>query len=143
MKIKIYILFILLGLIPATYLLFLTLLFGWYTLSEINLSNFPDSILILFCFSFGISGYLGLLSLLRGLQKRYHKLNLILLGLGLLGYILFVSFTCPKGAWKRMLFDDRNLVERLVGMLPNIVSLTFALLIILKMYKEKNENKFY
>ena len=87
---KLYILFVLLGLVPATYWLFLTLIFGWFTLSEINLSNLTDSILILFCFSFGICGYLGLLSILRGLQKRFYKLNLILLGLGLLGYILFL-----------------------------------------------------
>ena len=136
---KLYILFVLLGLIPATYLLFLTLLFGWFTLLEINLSNLFDKIPILFCFSLGIFGYLGLLSILRGLQKRYYKLNLMLLGFGLLGNILFISLIGTKGAWKRVLFGEGDIVEWLTGMLPNIISLTFIVLILTKIYKEKNE----
>ncbi len=136
---KLYILFVLLGLIPATYLLFLTLLFGWFILLEINLSNLLDKIPILFCFSLGICGYLGLLSILRGLQKRYYKLNLMLLGFGLLGNILFVSFIGTKGAWKRVLFGEGDIVEWFVGMSPNFISLTFIILILTKMYKEKNE----
>lgn len=139
MKKGLYILFVLLGLVPATYLLFLTLIFGWFTLSEINLSNLTDSILILFCFSLGICGYLGLLSTLRGLQKQYYKLNLMLLGLGLLGYILFVSFIGTNGAWERVFFGDGNLGERLIGILPNVSSLAFIVLILTKMYNEKNE----
>ena len=136
---KLYILLVLLGLIPATYLLFLTLLFGWFTLSEINLSNLLDKIPILFCFSSGICGYLGLLSILRGLQKRYNKLNLMLLLLGLLGYILFVSFIGTKGAWERVLFGDGNIGEWLIGILPNVISLIFIVWILTKMYKQKNE----
>lgn len=136
---KLYILFVLLGLIPATYLLFLTLLFGWFILLEINLSNLLDKIPILFCFSLGICSYLGLLSILRGLQKRYYKLNLMLLGFGLLGNILFVSFIGTKGAWKRVLFGEGDIVEWFVGMSPNFISLTFIILILTKMYKEKNE----
>ncbi|MGL2962715.1 hypothetical protein ACSVH2_02710 [Flavobacterium sp. RSB2_4_14] len=136
---KFYILFVLLGLIPATYWLFLTLLFGWLTLSEINLSNLLDEIPILFCFSLGICGYLGLLSMLRGLQKRYYKLNLMLLGSGLLGNILFISYVGTKGAWERVLFGDGNIGEWLIGILPNVISLTFIVWILTKMYKEKNE----
>jgi hypothetical protein len=136
---KLYILFVLLGLIPATYLLFLTLLFGWFILLEINLSNLLDKIPILFCFSLGICGYLVLLSILRGLQKRYYKLNLMLLGFGLLGNILFVSFIGTKGAWKRVLFGEGDIVEWFVGMSPNFISLTFIIFILTKMYKEKNE----
>ena len=134
---KFYILFVLLGLIPATYWLFLTLLFGWLTLSEINLSRLLDKIPILFCFSLGICNYLGLLSILRGLQKRYFKLNLMLLGFGLLGNILFVSYFGTKGAWKRVLFGEGNLGEWLLYILPNIVSLTFVIFILIKMYNEK------
>ena len=135
---KLYILFVLLGLIPATYLLFWTLLFGWIALSEINLSNLLDKIPILFCFSLGICGYLGLLSTLRGLQKRYYNLNLMLLGFGLLGNILFLSFI-GAGVWKRVLFGDGNILEWLIIMSPNFISLTFIIFILSKMYNEKNE----
>ncbi len=136
---KLYILFVLLGLIPATYLLFLTLLFGWLVLSEINLSNLLDEIPILFCFSLGICGYLGLLSTLRGLQKRYYKLNLMLLGFGLLGNILFISLIGTKGAWKRVIFGEGDIVEWFVGILPNIISLILIVLILSKIYKDRNE----
>jgi hypothetical protein len=135
---KLYILFVLLGLIPATYLLFWTLLFGWIALSEINLSNLLDKIPILFCFSLGICGYLGLLSTLRGLQKRYYKLNLMLLGFGLLGNILFISLI-GAGVWKRVLFGDGNILEWFIIMSPNFISLTFIIFILSKMYNEKNE----
>ncbi len=135
---KLYILFVLLGLIPATYLLFWTLPFGWIALSEINLSNLLDKIPILFCFSLGICGYLGLLSTLRGLQKRYYKLNLMLLGFGLLGNILFISLI-GAGAWKRVLFGEGNILEWFIIMSPNFISLTFIIFILSKMYNEKNE----
>lgn len=88
----------------------------------------------------GISGYLGLLSLLRGLKKRYFKLNLILLGLGLLGFNMFLFFDEEMASvWRRILSGKGNLEQWLLYMLPNIVSLTFVIFISVKMYNEKNE----
>jgi hypothetical protein len=63
----------------------------------------------------------------------------MLLGFGLLGNILFVSFIGTKGAWKRVLFGEGDIVEWFVGISPNFISLTFIILILTKMYKEKNE----
>ena len=130
-----YILFVLSGLIPATYLLFLTIFFGGVILLEMNKIDLTD-LLILLCFLFGICGYLGLLSLLRGLQEKFYKTNLILLGTGFLGFFLFTTFIGQKRAWE-WIFNIEEIDEWLVFMLPNIVSLTFIALILIKMFERK------
>ena len=129
-----YILFLLLGLIPATFLLFMILVSGIFGIA------LSGKIIYLIQILLGISGYLGLLSLLRGLKKRYFKLNLILLGLGLLGFNMFLFFDEEMaGVWKRILSGKGNLEQLLLYMLPNIVILTFVIFILIKMYNEKNE----
>ncbi|SEH99979.1 hypothetical protein SAMN02927937_02646 [Paenimyroides aquimaris] len=132
-----YILFVLSGLIPATYLLFLTLLYGGVILLEMNKIDLTD-LLILLCFAFGICGYLGLLSLLRGLQEKYYKTNLILLGLGIIGFFIFMTFIgqAPAREW---IFNIEEIDEWLVFMLPNIVSLTFIALILTRITMNKIE----
>lgn len=88
----------------------------------------------------GISGYLGLLSLLRGLKKKYFKLNLILLILGLLGFNMFLFFDQEmESVWKRIVSGKANIEQWLLFILPNIVSLTFIILISIKIYNERNE----
>ena len=89
----------------------------------------------------GISGYLGFLSLLRGLKEQYYKLNLILLGLGLFGFNMFLFFDEEMaGVCKRMLSGERNVDEwLLVFLLPNIVSLFFIIFISIKLYDHRNK----
>jgi hypothetical protein len=130
-----YILFVLLGLIPASFLLFMILVSGIFGFA------LSGKIIYLFGMLLGISGYLGFLSLLRGLKEQYYKLNLILLGLGLFGFNMFLFFDQEMaGVWKRTLSGERNLDEwLLLFLLPNIVSLIFIVLILSKMYEERNE----
>lgn len=134
MKKGYYILFLLLGIIPATFLLIMILISGVFGAALSGKISYIIQML------FGISGYLGLLSLLRGLKKRYFKLNLILLGLGLLGFNMFLFFDEEMaGVWKRILSGEGNLAQWLLYLLPNIISLTFVMLISIKMYSEENE----
>ena len=135
MKKAYYILFVLLGLIPASFLLFMILasgIFGFALSGKII--YFVEMLL-------GISGYLGFLSLLRGLKEQYYKLNLILLGLGLFGFNMFLFFDEEMaGVCKRMLSGERNVDEwLLVFLLPNIVSLFFIIFISIKLYDHRNE----
>ncbi|WP_310559014.1 hypothetical protein [Flavobacterium sp.] len=130
-----YTLFVLLGLIPATFLIFMILVSGIFGFA------LSGKIIYLVQMLLGISGYLGFLLLLRGLKEQYYKLNLILLGLGLFGFNMFLFFDEEMaGVWKRMLSGKRNLDEwLLVFLLPNIVSLIFVIFISIKMYNIKNE----
>ena len=129
-----YILFLLLGLTPATFLVFMILV------SSIFGVALTGKIIYLIQIFLGITGYLGLLSLLRGLKKRYFKLNLILLGLGLIGFNMFLFYDQEmEVVWKRVFSGEANLEQYLLYVLPNIVSLTFMIIISIKMYKDKNE----
>ena len=134
MKKVYYILFLSLALIPATFLLLMILISGVFGFS------LSGKIIYLIQILLSISGYLGLLSLLRGLQKRYYKLNLILLGLGLLGFNMFLFFDEEmSGVWKRIISGEGNLAQLLLYLLPNIVSMTFIVLILIKVNKQINE----
>lgn len=129
-----YFLFILLGFIPASFLLFMILVSGFFgfTLSR--------KFFYLFEMLLGISGYLGFLSLLRGLKKQFYKLNLILLGLGLFGFNMFLFFDEEMAGVLTSYLSGKRYVDGwlLVFMLPNIVSLIFIIVISTKMYKERN-----
>ena len=135
MKKAYYIIFVLLGLIPASFLLFMILVSGIFGFA------LSGKIIYLVEMLLGISGYLGFLSLLRGLKEQYYKLNLILLGLGLFGFNMFLFFDEEMaGVWKGILSGKRNVDEwLLVFLLPNIVSLFFVIIISIKLYNEKNE----
>jgi hypothetical protein len=128
-------LFVLLGLIPARFLLFMILVSGIFGFA------LSGKMIYLFEMLLGISGYLGYLSLLRGLKEQYYKLNLILLGLGFFGFNMFLFFDQEMaGVCKRTLSGERNIDQwLLVFLLPNIVSLIFIVVISSKMYKERNE----
>ena len=130
-----YISFLLLGIIPATFLLFLILVSGVFGFA------LSGKFIYIIQLLFGLSGYLGLLSLLRGLKKQHFKLNLILLGLGLFGFNMFLFFDKEmSGVWKRILSGKANLDQWfLIYFSPNVIILIFIILILAKMYKEKNE----
>jgi hypothetical protein len=129
-----YILFILLGIIPATFLLIMILISGIFGAA---LSGKISYLIQMFL---GISGYLGLISLLRGLKKKYYKLNLILLGLGFLGFNMFLFFDEEMTNLARRILSGKGSLEQLsLYVFPNIVILTFVVIISIKMYNEKNE----
>lgn len=131
MKKRYYIFFLLLGIIPATLLLFMILISGVFGFA------LSGKIIYIIEIFFGISGYLGLLSLLHGLKKEYFTLNLILLTLGLIGFNTFLFFDEEMiGVWKRILLGKGNLGQWLLYLLPNIVSLTFIMFISIKIYTE-------
>ena len=134
MKKGYYILFLLIGIIPATFLLIMILISGVFGASLSGKISYIIQMLL------GISGYLGLLSLLRGLKKRYLKLNLILLGSGLLGFNMFLLFDEEMtSVWKKIISGKGTLEQLSIYLLPNIVILTFVILISIKMYNVKNE----
>jgi hypothetical protein len=129
-----YILFILLGIIPATFLLIMILISGIFGAA---LSGKISYLIQMFL---GISGCLGLISLLRGLKKKYYKLNLILLGLGFLGFNMFLFFDEEMTNLARRILSGKGSLEQLsLYVFPNIVILTFVFIISIKMYNEKNE----
>jgi hypothetical protein len=135
MKKAYYIIFVLLGLIPASFLLFMILVSGIFGFA------LSGRIIYLVEMLLGISGYLGLLSLLRGLKEQYYKLNLILLGLGFFGFNIFLFFDEEmSGVWKGFLSGKRNLDGWvLLFLLPNIISLISVIFISIKIYNNKNE----
>ncbi len=129
-----YILFILLGIIPATFLLIMILISGIFGAA---LSGKISYLIQMFL---GISGCLGLISLLRGLKKKYYKLNLILLGLGFIGFNMFLFFDEEMTNLSRRILSGKGSLEQLsLYVFPNIVILTFVFIISIKMYNEKNE----
>lgn len=129
-----YKLFILLGLIPESFLLFMILASGIFGFA------LSGKIIYLIQIFLSISGYLGLILLFQGLKKRYFKLNLTLIGLGLLGFNMFLFFDEEMtNVGRRILSGEGNLEQYLLYILPNIVSMTFFIVISIKMYNEKNE----
>ena len=101
-------LFILSGLLPATFLLGLTILFLPDMIK--NLSLELVEIFMVLSMIFGICGYIGLLlSLLPKLEHKY-LLKFTLLILGLIGSVTFTTITGGKRAWTWVLsieeFDE-------------------------------------
>lgn len=134
MKKGYYILFLLLGLIPATFLFFMILICGIFGF------GLSGKVFYLIEMILATSGYLGFLSLFRGLKKQYFKLNLILLVLGLIGFNMFLFLDEEmESVRRRILSDNWSLAQLLLFILPNIISLTFVVVILIKMYNDKNE----
>jgi hypothetical protein len=129
-----YILFLLLGIIPATFLLIMILISGIFGAALSGKISYLIQIFL------GISGYLGLVSLLRGMKKKYYKLNLILLGLGFLGFNMFLFFDEEMTNISRRILSGKGSLEQLsLYIFPNIVILTFVIMISIKMVNEINE----
>lgn len=134
MKKSYYILFLLLGIIPATFLLFMILISGIFGFGLSGKSIYVIQMVL------AISGYLGLLSLLRGLKTKYFKLNLILLILGLIGFNMFLFFDEEMASVrKNILSYNVSLTQLLLFVLPNIVIMLFVIVILIKMRSRKNE----
>jgi hypothetical protein len=123
MKGYLKIFFILSGLLPATFLLGLTLFF----LPDLikNLSLELDEIFMVLSMIFGICGYIGLLlSLLPKFQSKY-LLKLIFLVLGIIGSVTFTTIAGGKRAWTWVL-NIEEFDEWIIWVWPLIVSIVLV-----------------
>ena len=129
-----YILYIILisALIPATWMLGLTFLGIYFAIPNAEFSF--GSILTICSMLMGIGGYLGLLLLLKGLYKTNHKKKLILLTIGLIGFLIFMIYVSPRNFTEWFLEYD---LENMIGKWPLIVSLIFSGLLINDLIKNK------
>jgi hypothetical protein len=113
-------LFILSGLLPATFMLVLTFLFLPNLIK--NLSFEVVEILMLFSMILGICGYIGLLiSLLSKLEYKY-LLKFTLLVLGIIGSVTFTTIAGGKRAWAWVL-NIEEFDEWIIWVWPIIVSI--------------------
>lgn len=114
------------GIVPATYLFSITLLFLYLFITDRNIGF--SEIIMIFCFLCGICGYIGLITTLKGLHKTKHIQKLIFLTLGLIGFVIFVNYSGMNNFWKWILYFEEP-GEWLIIMLPLIVSGIFLVLI--------------
>ena len=124
MKIYLKKFFILSGLLPATFLLVLTLIFMPDVIKNMSLEF--DEILMFLSMSFGIGGYIGLLlSLLPKFENKY-LIKLTFLLLGIIGSITFSSIAGGKRAWTWVL-NVQEFDEWFISIWPIIVSIVLAI----------------
>ena len=106
------------------------------------ISNFEfdfEYVLILLSCVFGISGFIGLLTLFNINKIVNHILTIILLTSGMLGSVIFISTTGGQKAWKWILtFEEPD--EWFIFMWPNIVALVFTI-ILARQYQTKKSTK--
>ncbi|MES2587807.1 MAG: hypothetical protein V4622_02435 [Bacteroidota bacterium] len=133
----IYKLTIISGLIPATILLLLTIIgiSNIFSFHEIRFKEF----IVFTSMILGIVGYVGLLTSLIFNNKTI--LNLILLLLGLIGFVIFTSFEGGLYAWKWIITMEEP-EEWFIPVWPNVVSLIGIVVNSFKIIKKaKNEQK--
>ena len=129
-------LFILSGLLPATFLLGLTFLFLPDQIK--NLSLELDEIFMFLSMIFGICGYIGLLlSLLPKLEHKY-LLKFTLLVLGIIGSVVFTTIAGGKRAWTWVL-NIEEFDEWIIWIWPLIVSIILIGLNIRKIINKNGE----
>lgn len=128
--------FLISGLIPATWLLFLSFLGLFLFLQRIE---FSFNFFIAFCsIILGICGYVGLLLLLKGLHKTNHYKKLTFLISGFIGFLIFMLFVSPRN-FKSWLLEHN--FESILGKWPLIVSLIFSVLIIIDLIIKHKQDK--
>jgi hypothetical protein len=121
---------VIVALLPATQFLFLSFLGLYFFLSDPELSmNFFIKIISILL---GMSGYYGLILLLKGLHKTNHYKKLVFLLAGVIGFTLFMTFVSPRHLMDYLL--DNNL-ETLIGKFPILVNITFIILISIDLVK--------
>lgn len=128
-------LFILSGLLPATFLLGLTFLFLPDQIK--NLSFEVVEILMFLSMIFGICGYIGLLLSLIPKLKHKYLLKFALLFLGVIGSMTFTTIAGGKRAWTWIL-NIEEFDEWIIWVWPIIVS---TVLIFLNGRKLLNRNE--
>ena len=125
-------LILLVGIVPATWLLFLTCLWGVFLLENAEWSL--DFILVVVSMIFGIFGYVGFLSLFDGLHKKNHIKKITLLLGGIIGFILFMIRVSPRSMTDWLLDTS---MEAQLGKLPITVSTLFLVLTVINFTKKK------
>ena len=126
MKTILYYIFLFSGLLPALYLLILTLFFLPGLLKDFIYYHENGVAPILFSCLLGICGFIGLISLIGRKAKQSYSLTITLLSLGIIGAIIFLIITGGREALEWVLsFEEPD--EWFVFVWPNIVSLTFAI----------------
>ncbi|MGB1296063.1 MAG: hypothetical protein ACPG6V_11335 [Flavobacteriales bacterium] len=135
MRISLFIILIS-AIIPATWLLVLSFLAFYYLIpnAEFSVSFFGAICSILM----GVLGYIGLFLLLNGLHKTNHRLKLVLLANGLIGFCLSMKFLSIRN-FKDWLFEFN--LEILIGKWPLLVSLFFVILILINSINERKLSK--
>ena len=113
------------ALIPATWLLGLTFLGIYFAIPNAEFTF--EYILGIISMLLGISGYVGLLLLLKGLHQTRRLKKLTLLVCGLIGFFIFILHVSPRNFIEWLFEFD---IENLIGKWPLIVSLLFSGLII-------------
>ena len=116
------------ALLPATWLLALTVMGIYFAIPNAELSF--DFFLIISSMLLEIGGYIGLLLLLKGLHKTNHIKKLSFLLCGLLGFLIFMLHVSPRNFIDWLLEYE---VESMIGKWPLIVSLVFSILIIMNL----------
>lgn len=125
-------LILLVGIVPATWLLFLTCLLGLFLLENAVWSL--DFILVVVSMILRIFGYVGFLSLFEGLHKTNHVKKIALLLGGIIGFILFMIQVSPRNMTDWLLDTS---MEAQLGKLPITVSGLFLVLTIIDFTKNK------
>jgi hypothetical protein len=122
-------------LLPATFLLGLTILFLPDLIKNLSLDLVQISMVL--SMIFGIFGYIGLLlSLLPKLEHKY-MLKFTLLVFGIIGFVTFTTITGGKRAWTWVLIIE-EFDEWIIWIWPQIVSIV---LIVLNGRKLFNKNE--
>jgi len=116
--------FIISGLLPATFLLGLTFLFMPDLIK--NLSFDFEEIAMLLSMIFGICGYIGLLLSILATFENKNPLKLIFLILGITGSMIFTSIAGGERAWTWVL-NIEEFDEWIIWIWPLIVSFMLAI----------------
>ena len=130
--------FILSGLIPALILLFLTLLVLPDYIKSFRFIS--KEIILLGSMILGILGFFGLLLSIIPRFKKLCFTKMILLSLGIIGFLIFMSVTGGKKSWN-WIINIEEFDEWIIWVWPNIVSTGLVLLNGEKLIKLKRMNK--
>lgn len=123
MKIYLKKLFILSGLLPATFLLGLTFLFIPDLIKNLSLEF--EEIFMLLSMTFGICGYIGLMLAMLNKFENKNLLKVIFLVLGIIGSMTFTSIAGGKRAWTWVL-NIEEFDEWIIWVWPIIVSIVLV-----------------
>jgi FtsH-binding integral membrane protein len=135
MKNSIKKIFILTGLLPATFLLGLTIIFLPSFIRDLSFEF--DDIFLPVSMIFGICGFIGLLLSIMPKFEDKRLLKLVFLILGILGSIMFISIAGGKEAWTWILKIE-EFDEWIIAVWPLIVSIVLIYLNIQKIFNKKH-----
>jgi len=122
------------AIIPATQLLFLTFLLLYITIQNAEFSvHFFLAITSIIC---SICGYIGLLTLFKGLNKTNHYKKIVLLLAGLLGFAIFMGILSPRN-FVDWLFESGT--ESLIMKIPLAVNIIFLASTAFDLFRKKRQ----